>query len=70
MSTDDGNDVAGLKIERISDVTGGDDQELTAIAVIKTESEVSCVSVVGFMHNFCRLYPELPALITVCPCET
>jgi hypothetical protein len=63
MSTHDGNDVVGIEVERNSDMREEEDQE-PAIAVIKTEPEVSCVSVVSVMHISNRLYPELPAHIS------
>jgi hypothetical protein len=70
MSAHDGDDVAGIKIERISDMTKEEDQEPTTVAVIKTESEVNCMSVVSVTHISYGLYPELPAPKSAFPCET
>jgi hypothetical protein len=70
MSTDGGIDVACIKVERISDMTEEEDEELTTIAVIKTESKESCMSMVGFTHISYRPYPKLPSPVSACPCET
>jgi len=69
-STVDGNEVIGIEAERVSDVSEVADQETTTIPAIKTEPNVSCVPVVSVTHISYRLYPELPAPISVCPCET
>jgi hypothetical protein len=42
MSTHDGNEVRSIKVERVSDVKEGDEQETMAIPVIKMEPMVSC----------------------------
>ena len=52
-----------------SDITEEDDQERMTIPVIKTEPKVGCVCG-ECMHISYRLYPELPAPLSVCTCET
>jgi hypothetical protein len=66
-STLDGNDVIGIEGERVSEVA---DQETMTVRAIKTEPSVSCVPVVSSTHVSYRLYPELPAPVSQCPCET
>jgi hypothetical protein len=68
-STVDGKKVTGIDAERVSDIPEVADQE-TTVPAIKTEPNVSCVPVVSVTHISYRLYPELPAAISVCPCET
>jgi hypothetical protein len=63
MSTDDGNEVTGIMVERVTDITDEEGQKPT-IAVIKTEHEVSCMSVVSVTHISDRLHPELPVHIS------
>jgi hypothetical protein len=67
-STVDGNEVIGIAAERVSDISEVADQE-TTIPTIKTEPNVSCVPVVSVTHISYRLYPELPAPMSVCLCE-
>ena len=69
-STDDGNEANGVEAEGVLDITEEEDQEPTTITVIKTEPDVSCVPVVSVKHILYRLYPEFPAHVSVCPCET
>ena len=69
-STVDGNTVASVEAERVSHVTEEEDQEPTAIAAIKTEPNESCVSVVSVTNISYVLYPEFPAPMSLCPCET
>jgi hypothetical protein len=69
-STLAGNEMMGIEAERVSHITEEEDQEPTTFPVIKTEPNVSCVPVVSVTHISCRLYPELPFPISVCPCET
>jgi hypothetical protein len=69
-STLDGNEVIGIEAERVSDVSGAANQETTTIPAIKTEPSVSFVPVVSVMHISCRLYPELPAPLSLCTYET
>ena len=69
-STVDGNEAVGVEAERGLDITEGEDQEAMPITVIKTEPNVSCVSLVSVTHISYSLYPELPANVSVCPCET
>jgi len=68
-STYDGNE-NGIEAERVSDVKKEEALEPTKIPLIKTEPKVSCMSVVSVTHISYMLYPELPAQISVCPCET
>jgi hypothetical protein len=65
-STLDGNDVIGIEVERVSEVA---DQETTTVPAIKTEPSVSCVPVVNATHISYRLYPDLLAPLSLCPCE-
>jgi len=66
----DGSEVIGIEAEMVSSMTEEGDRESATIPVIKTEPEVSCVPVVSVTHISYRLHPELPAPISVCPCET
>jgi hypothetical protein len=70
MSTQESNELTGINVERGTDVTEEEDQEPTTIPVIKTEPKLSCISVVSVRHISYRLYPESPANISVCPCNT
>jgi len=69
-STLAGNKVIGIEAEKVTHITEEEDQEPTTFPAIKTEPNVICVPVVSVTHISCRLYPELPAPISVCPCET
>jgi hypothetical protein len=69
-STLDGNTVASIGAERVSHVTEEEDEELLTIPEIKTEPNERCVSVVSVTQISYRPYPELPAAISLCPCET
>jgi hypothetical protein len=66
----DGNDVIDTEAEMVSDMTEEEEREPRTIPVIKKEPKVSDVAVVSITHILCRLYPELPAPISVCPFET
>jgi hypothetical protein len=66
----DGNEVNGIEVERVSHINEEEDQEPIKIPAIKTEPNVSCVPVVSVTHIAHSLYLELPAPISVCPCET
>ena len=66
----DGNTVASIEAERVSHVTEEEDQEPTAIPAIKTEPNESCVPVVSVTNISYILYPELPAPMSLCPCES
>ena len=66
----DGNMMASIEAERVSHVTEEKDQEPQTIPPIKTESFESFEFVVSVTQISYRLYPELPALISLCPCET
>ena len=69
-STVDGNTVASIEGERVSSVTEEEDQEPMMIAAKKTEPNERCVPVVSVTQISYGLYPELPATILLCPCET
>jgi len=69
-STLDGNEVIGIEAERVSDVSEVADQETTTIPAITMEPNVRCVPVMSVTHISYLLYTELPAPISVCPCET
>ena len=64
-----GNEVTSIEAERVPHIREKEDQEPT-IPAIKTEPNVSCVPVLSVTHISYRLYPQLPAPISVCPCET
>jgi hypothetical protein len=68
-STVEGNEVTGVEGERVSCVSGADEEPMT-IPEIQTEQNVSCVSMVRVTYILYRLYPELPVGISVCTCET
>jgi hypothetical protein len=68
-STLDGKEAIGIEAGRVSDKSEVVGQEMT-IPAIKTEPNVNCAPVVSVTHISYRLYPELPPLISVCPCET
>jgi len=59
-----------MEAESVSYITEEEDQEPVTIPVIKTEPYVNCVSVESVKDICYRLYPKLPAPISVCPCET
>jgi hypothetical protein len=69
-STLDGNEVIGIEAERVSDISEIADQETTTVPAIKMEPNISCVPVVSVTHISYRLYPDLPAHVSVCRCET
>jgi hypothetical protein len=69
-STADGNEAIGIEAESVLDIMEEKNQEPTTIAVIKTERNVSCVPVFTVTHISYKLYPELSAHVSVCPCET
>jgi hypothetical protein len=69
-STLDGNTVASIEAEMVSHITEDEDQEQTAIPVIKMEPNESCVPVVSVTEICYKLYRELPAHISLCCCET
>ena len=69
-STLNGNDVIGTEAEMVSNMTEEEDRVPRTIPVIKTEPTVSVVPVVKVTYISYRLYPELPAPVSVCPCET
>jgi len=64
------NEVTGIEAERVSVIKVEEDQVGRTIPVIKTEPKVSGVPVLSVTHISYRLYPELPAGISVCPYET
>jgi len=65
-----GNTVASIKAEMISHVREEEDKERTTIPAIKTERNESCLPVVSVTEISYRLYRELPAHMSECPCET
>ena len=69
-STLDGNTVASIEAEMVSHVTEEKDQEPRTIPVIKAEPNESSVPVVSVTQISYRLYNELPAHVSLCPCET
>ena len=66
----DVNKVTSIEAERLSHITEEENQEPMTIPAIKTEPNVSCVPVVSVTHISYRLHSELPAPISLCPCET
>jgi len=60
-----GNKLTSIEAERVSYITDEEDQELA----IKTEPDVSCVSVVSVTQISCRRYADLPSPISVSDCE-
>jgi len=69
-STVDGNTMASVEAEMVSHVTEEGEQEQMTISAIKTEPNESCVPVVSVTQISCRLCRELPAHMSLCPCET
>jgi len=69
-STLDGNTVASIEAEMVSDITEEEDREPRTIPVIKTEPNESCVPVVSVTQICYRLNRKLPAHISVCRRET
>ena len=65
-----GNEEIGIDPERVSNMAEEVDRESTTVPVIKTEPKVSVVPVVKVTHISYGLYPELPAPVSVCSCET
>ena len=61
--------VTSTQVERVSDKTEEDLHERMTVAVIKTEPKVSCVCGKCVCISY-RLYPELPAPLSVCISET
>ena len=69
-STLDGNTVASIEAEMVSDITEEEDQEPRTIPVIKTEPNESCVPEVSVTKIWYRLYQGWPAHTSLCRCET
>jgi hypothetical protein len=69
-STLGGNEVNGIEAEKVSNMAEEEEEVPRTIPVIKTEPKVSCVPGVRVIHISYRVDPELPAPISVCPCET
>jgi hypothetical protein len=65
-----GNEVNDVEAQMVSNMTEEEDREPMTVPVIKTEPKVSVVPVVKVTHISYRLYPGLPARVSVCPCET
>ena len=66
----DGSTEASVEAEMVSHVTVEEEQEQTTIAAIKTEPIEGFVPVVSVTEISCMLFQELPAHISLCPCET
>jgi len=66
-ATLDGNTWTNIECEMVSHVT---EEEATTIPSIKAEPSESCVPVVSVTQISYRIYPELPAPIALCHCET
>ena len=66
----DGNEEIDIEAEMVSNMTEEEHRESRTVPVIKTEPTVSVVPVVRVTYISHRLYPELPAHISVCPRET
>jgi hypothetical protein len=69
-STVDGNEEIVLEAERVLDITEEGDQDQTTNTAIKSEPNTSCLPTVSVTNISYKLYPELPATILFCPCET
>jgi hypothetical protein len=69
-STADGNEAIGIEAESVLDIMEEKNEGPTTKAVIKTEPHVSYVPMFTVMHISYKLYPELSAHVSVCPCET
>jgi hypothetical protein len=69
-STVDVNEATGVETVRVTDIKQEEDQEARTIPVIKTEPNESGVPAVSVTQISCTLYTELPAPISLCPCET
>ena len=70
ISTVDGNNVTGMEAERVSvKVEEEVVEEPETVPIIKSEPEVSGVSVVRVMHISYRLYPELAPHMSLCSYE-
>jgi hypothetical protein len=66
----DGNTMSSIEAEMVSHVREEEDRGPPTIPAIKTEPFESFEFVVSVTQISCSLYPELPALISLCPCET
>ena len=66
----DGNEEFDVEAEMVSNVTEEEGWVSSTVPIIKKEPTVSVVPVVKVTHISYRLYPELPATVSVCPCET
>jgi hypothetical protein len=58
-----------MEAERVSNIKQEDVEEAATNPVIRTEPNVSSVSVVSVTHILYRLYVDLPAHVSVCPYE-
>ena len=58
---------ASIECEMVTRVT---EEDTTTTSSIKTEPSESCVPVVSVSQITYRIYPELPAPIALCRCET
>ena len=66
-ATLDGNTGANIECEMVSHVT---EEQATTIPSIKAEPSESWLPVVSVTQISYRIYPELPAPISLCHCET
>ena len=66
----DGKEVTSMEAERMSYITEEVDQGPVKIPAIKKEPYVSCVPLESFTNISYKLYPQMPAPRSVCPCET
>ena len=62
-ATLDGNTGANIECEMVSHVT---EEDATTFPSIKTEPSESCVPVVSVTQISYRIYPELPAPVSLC----
>ena len=65
-----GNEVIDIEAEMVANMTKEeeDDGQPRTIPVIKTETKVGGMPVVSVTHISCRLHPEFPTPVSVCPC--
>ena len=68
--TVDGKEVTNMGSERMSYITEEEDQGPVKFPAIKKERYVSCVPLESVTNISYKLYPQMPAPKSVCPCET
>jgi hypothetical protein len=60
LSSDDGNEVVGIKVEEVADIKVEEDPEPTTSLLIKTEPEVSCLCLCVCIQCYAHcISPEL-----------